>query len=187
MSKPILPGNKHRKNTRRAVGKRRHNSPRTKVRTVSLQELGPEGGIVKLSELLAEDGGDDAVDSHLETVAERYPDFPRPGHPPVGDGERKFVFLFDPDSIVDRVKATSTVITNPERARLQKVKAAIVEMGGDDPPIKFGNCTEGCKAWRELRRSFGVPVDSGSEEQLLDIWDPEGADDEDEEEDEDAA
>ena len=50
--------------------------------------------------------------------------------------------------------------------------------------LGHGDRTEGCKAWRELRRSFGVPIESDFEDDVLDIWDPEGAD-VGEEEDED--
>jgi hypothetical protein len=156
------------------------------LRVNSLCEIPPGRiGVIKTSKLMTEDGGDDAVNSHLEIVAERYPDFPRPGNSCVGDGERKFVFLFNHQSIIDRVEATSNLITNPERKRLQKVAAAIVEIGagvGDNPPIKFDDLEQSAKAWRELRRSFGVPIESESEEFALDLWDPEGAEVDEEDE-----
>jgi hypothetical protein len=172
MSKRILPRNKFSRNTRRAVGKRHRNSPRTKVLTVSLQELGPEGGIIKLSELLAEDGGDDAVNMHLGNLADKWPDFQFATE----DG-RTFAFVYDSnsDDLIVRIDtANMEMTTEPERKRLKKVEAAIVELKSngypiDESVIKFDSWVSGLKAWFELRRSFGVPITRELERSIFDV------------------
>ena len=93
------------------------------------------------------------LDSYLNELGASWPDcsFVAP------DG-RKFAYLFGPRSIMLRMLARAIELTKPDKSQLKKIAGVIVEVGSDEPPMKFANLRDCDRTYLALHHSFDVPL-----------------------------
>ncbi len=75
------------------------------------------------------------------------------------DDGREYALLDDClTRIAGLVQAVNTYLTKADRQRLNRLRGAIVDISGDDPPMLYDKSEELERAWVYLHYSFGVPL-----------------------------
>ena len=85
---------------------------------------------------------------------------------------RTFTFIEFGESIVHRIQAKGNSISTREQEWVREKAGVIVEVGTDDLPLFYSDSKSLCKAWVELKDSFGRGLSDEEREGLLGQLDP---------------